>query len=653
MSNIITTDIATIVDSDKITLVNNPSFIQFIGNQGLNEKLDTLVIKFNGIMQPNDNFENLYYIGFTYTDNGILYNVKYVQTVDAEYAAQYNNIFYQGNTVVDTVRNLQQKLLDNNFLVNNFIISANNDLLSIKPKVGDASKAYTLSYITGYATTTDPHIEINGAITYITPSVISSGTEEVDNTIPTFTLTVNSFTSNDALPAAALLTFVENNSKNSYKIQGTTDKSLIDGNKNYFYLNSNPVITCNNLIQALLTVPFFKNNFILSVDGDEFSLVGKRNNPNFSFNVTYNPSFCSINNTQYTINNSNVLYNSQIELDIYKNNQYVTTVSKSYIDSDVWFDVNNILNRTMKSYPNCLFLPNNILDSGTTMKYNYNSKYIKNYDTQFINFSENKYVVDGFVRTLEPNDINSYIYSADEDVECNILTNKLDRIYNIGEDISANIIIEPNDDTSYTIGLLIKYYENNKLVNENIIDTDNGKDLISSIYVTADKILITDRTQFIDVVWVKIPNESPDDFYEISSYIRYKILRECNDSYGFMFLNKLGGWDIYYFNSDFNTEFKTEVTTSFKTLQPNYKLSDTYEKVEFKETEETFAIKSMVNKETAEWLKELSTSKYVYSLFDNNRYVIVQDFDLSISDKDLFEVTMKYTYSDTYNTILK
>lgn len=75
--------------------------------------------------------------------------------------------------------------------------------------------------------------------------------------------------------------------------------------------------------------------------------------------------------------------------------------------------------------------------------------------------------------------------------------------------------------------------------------------------------------------------------------------------------------------------------------------------MERKEVDEMFVIKSMVNKETAEWLKELSTSKYVYSLFYNNRYVIVQDFGLSIGDKDLFEVTMKYTYTDSYNTNIK
>lgn len=482
--------------------------------------------------------------------------------------------------------------------------------------------------------------------------IIFSGKGESTAPIPTFTLTVNSTPSGE-LPVAAQLIFTETVSGTKHTIQGTTNKKLLAGNKNYFYLNSNSTITCNNLVQALLADSFFKSNFIFSVVNNKVSLTGKRKNPNFSFSLSYNTTFCTVNSANYVIANTNTLYNSQVELDIYRNDEFITTVSKSYIDGDVWFDINNILNRVITSYPNCLFNPNKVVNSGSNMKYKYHSKRIKDYETEYINFSDYKYVVDGFKRTLEANNITDYIYSPDEDEEVEILTDNLNRIYNIGEDISANIIVKDSEITNFKIGLLIKYYENNKLVNENIVDSSGGSDLIKSIYVTADKILITDRTQFIDVAFIRIPNESPDDYYEVSSYIRYTILRECNDSYGFMFLNKLGGWDVYYFNSDFSTEFKTDTTTSFKTLQPDYKISDTYEKVERKDVNETFVIKSMVNKETAEWLKELSTSKYVYSLFGDNRYIIVQDFDLSISDKDLFEVVMKYVFADTYNTNIK
>lgn len=487
--------------------------------------------------------------------------------------------------------------------------------------------------------------------------IVFSGKGEISTAIPKFELTVKSFTATEELPAVAQLIFTESISGTKHTIQGTTNKKLLVGNKNYFYLNNDPVITCNNLVQALLANSFFKSNFIFTIINNKLTLQGKRKNPHFSFKLDYNTTFCTANTANYVISNTNTLYNSTVELDVYRNDEFITTVSKSYIDGDVWFDINNILNRVIKSYPTCLFNSNNIVDSGSTMQYKYYSKRIKDFDTEYINFSDYKYVVDGFVRTLEANDIDDYIYSPEIDDEVSILTNNLNRIYNIGEDISANLIVSPKYDADYVgsfkIGLLIKYYENNRLVKEDIIDTDKGENLINSVYITADKIDINDRTQFIDVAFVRIPDESPEDYYEISNYIRYTILRECNDSYGFMFLNKLGGWDIYYFNSDHSTEFKTDATTSFKTIQPNYKVSDTYERVERKEVDETFVIKSMVNKETAEWLKELSTSKYVYSLFDNNRYVIVKDFDLSIGDKDLFEVTMKYTYADTYNTNIK
>ena len=120
-----------------------------------------------------------------------------------------------------------------------------------------------------------------------------------------------------------------------------------------------------------------------------------------------------------------------MELDIYRNDEFITTVSKSYIDGDIWFDINNILNRVITSYPNCLFQPNKLVDSGSNMKYKYHSKRIKDYETEYINFSDYKYVVDGFKRTLEANDLSDYIYSPDEDSEIEILTDNLNRIYNI------------------------------------------------------------------------------------------------------------------------------------------------------------------------------------------------------------------------------
>jgi len=482
------------------------------------------------------------------------------------------------------------------------------------------------------------------------------GLGDDNNVIPTFEITVNApANTNDGF---FTITEIATDTKHTFK--GTQNKDLILGNTNIFYIHpTNNTITANNIAACILRDGWFKSSFNISTVNNKIIVVGKRKNPNFSFSISEVSNInLSYDNPDYIITNNNSLYNSTIELDVYGNdNKFITSVSKTYIDgSGLWFDINNTLNRMMVSYPNLLFNTNTLVDSGSTMLYNFKAKRTKNYETEYFYQSPVKYVIDGFVRTLEPNNIDEYIYLPDVDEKVNILTNNTNRYYNVGEDITANFIykdVQLSD--AFKIGCLIKYYENTKLVDEEIINVSDDKyNLVNSIYITADKINITEDTQYFDVVFIKIPTASPTDYYEISTSVRHIILDVCNANKGFLFLNKLGGWDIYYFNSDFSNEFKTNATTSFKTLQPEYTVSDSYQKVERKDVSETFIIKSMVTKEQAEWLKELSTSKYVYSITnDDNRYVIVNDFDLSVADKDLFEVTMKYQMADSYNTNIK
>ena len=65
--------------------------------------------------------------------------------------------------------------------------------------------------------------------------IIFSGKGESTAPIPTFTLTVNSTPSGE-LPVAAQLIFTETVSGTKHTIQGTSNKKLLAGNKNYFCL---------------------------------------------------------------------------------------------------------------------------------------------------------------------------------------------------------------------------------------------------------------------------------------------------------------------------------------------------------------------------------------------------------------------------------
>ena len=137
--------------------------------------------------------------------------------------------------------------------------------------------------------------------------------------------------------------------------------------------------------------------------------------------------------------------------------------------------------------------------------------------------------------------------------------------------------------------------------------------------------------------------------------MKYNVVPEClNRTNEFAFLNRLGGWDSFNFGGTWSTEFKTDVSTIYKTLLPDYKISSEIESVFKKEVEEQFVIQSdMVDYETVEWLRELAASKVVYEL-DTLRYVIVDDLTLKYNDdEDTYQVEMKYHFSDTFNGIIK
>ena len=108
--------------------------------------------------------------------------------------------------------------------------------------------------------------------------------------------------------------------------------------------------------------------------------------------------------------------------------------------------------------------------------------------------------------------------------------------------------------------------------------------------------------------------------------LKYFVIPEClNRTNEFAFLNRLGGWDSFNFGGTWSTEFKTDVSTIYKTLLPDYKISSEIESVFKKEIEEQFVIQSdMVDYKTVEWLRELAASKVVYELY-SLKYVIVEE----------------------------
>jgi len=99
-----------------------------------------------------------------------------------------------------------------------------------------------------------------------------------------------------------------------------------------------------------------------------------------------------------------------------------------------------------------------------------------------------------------------------------------------------------------------------------------------------------------------------------------------------------------------NDEFKVTSSSIFKTLQPGFKSYTDIESMSSKSIEEKFILlTSPITYDRVEWLRELIVSPAVYEL-SSLRYVLVDDLTLKYStEEDLYQIELKYHYSDSFN----
>lgn len=270
------------------------------------------------------------------------------------------------------------------------------------------------------------------------------------------------------------------------------------------------------------------------------------------------------------------------------------------------------------------------------------------------------YVLNGYDYTLNNNDLTDYVYDTLYPTVIKPLTNAPDKNYVIGQTEYFNFILSDaqhniNISPEFNFGLSYRYYTPSGEYIMTINRQDKNRKqmyVVNTIQLNPDIETVEKNTNKTVGSFTVALNK---DNTPISEELKYNVVPEClNRTNEFAFLNRLGGWDSFNFGGTWSTEFKTDVSTIYKTLLPDYKISSEIESVFKKEVEEQFVIQSdMVDYETVEWLRELAASKVVYEL-DTLRYVIVDDLTLKYNDdEDTYQVEMKYHFSDNFNSIVR
>jgi len=454
-------------------------------------------------------------------------------------------------------------------------------------------------------------------------------------------------------------------------------------------------MTAQNLRYCFMQNPYLKNNFEVIagfetdqtgniVNGNSIVLKAKGLGVKYDLSEQLPDDFIAKTIVNNTVENyDSIDYNTgdyTVDLDIYSDTgvflgeddalieknagKYITTLSKTYHEQSIWFDLNTLFSR--KAVFSGDFLDaDGWCNAGTIADYRIIGKRSNGKQHDIIYSSGVLYVVNGYDYTLNENNLDDYVIDIVEydgkaikpltNSPClNHITGQKHYFNFILKDQIHNVSIPGFTLPQSGIGLLYRFFtQSYDYIGETIRHEQKQKqfDMVNTIELNLDSLIIetesltSKKVGQVEVFLCK-------DKVEVSEPMRFNIVPSNSVIVkDFAFLNRLGGWDTFNFGNEESVEFKTTAETFYKTLSPKYKTSDTLETVLRKTVSEQLAVKtSPMKREIVEWLRELSASPAVYELA-TKRYVIVDDFTLKYNPKDdLFQIEMKYHYSDNYNS---
>lgn len=487
-------------------------------------------------------------------------------------------------------------------------------------------------------------------------------------------------------PTQTLIELTEAESGIKHIYQGTNNAKNV--NDTTFLLNVDRSITAQNIRNTLLKDSFFSSNFDItipfSINGSEINngyviyLLSKGGGSKYQFSFnTLNNTFISVSGNPNSSSNSDTIDggkgNAEIELDVYEDTDvflgendapvnsdfgnYVTTLSKNYYKESIWFETNTLMNKKI-GYSTDFLYSDDWVDAGTSLNYRFVAKKYDGLNRIPFYISNVLYIFNGYDYTLNPNDISDYVYDGTKGFDTvKPLTNQPIKKYVDGQNEYFSFIFSDaqhalNLSNEYNLGLTYKYYtQSGEYISSQTKHNKNRK-----IFKVVNTVKLNPNISGVESSSNKVVGYFTVGLSRngsvVSNELRYDVIPSCyNKILEFAFLNRLGGWDTFNFNGEWSNDFKLDESTNiFKTLLPNYSISDEIESVYSKTMNEVFSVQSSsIGYNTVEWLKELAASKAVYEL-STKRYVIIQDLNLKYNSKDnQYQVEMKYRYSDTIN----
>jgi len=477
------------------------------------------------------------------------------------------------------------------------------------------------------------------------------------------------------IPTATILRLTEP-SGIVHAFHGSTDPDEVGGS--VYFVAPTVSDTAENLRQVLIANRWIAANFKIIlpavwtgsalVNGTTLNIKSKGTGaafnitiaaPNNTANVAYTitpVAAVSINNDSISGEDST----AEIELDVYtapavflgeedrpttaaKIGTFAIPLQKTYAGQPLWFEL-NALNAQYGGFN----LPpaSGWFNTGTVRVYRFAAK-VRGLNSFTFYQSSALFVLNGYGPASEDKDLTPYIY--DNNV-VKLLTNKPRTPYVKGQKEFLNFIFkDPTRGTGaeFTLQVAYRMYSTSDkflgVVYSGAV-LRSALSIVNTCVLNIDAALLAHPTA--GIVRVSLARGTTYASESLEYTIRPDGLHDLTE---FSFLNRLGGWDSFNFDSLGRNEIKPQQDTFNKTVTPEYKKGDSIETVYTVSLLSTYTVEGApVSDEVAEWLKELAAARVV--LDGGGNYVIKDDFTLTVSStsRNMQIPTIKYRLSETY-----
>lgn len=252
---------------------------------------------------------------------------------------------------------------------------------------------------------------------------------------------------------------------------------------------------------------------------------------------------------------------------------------------------------------------------------------------------------------FETVDYNDYFCSQYNVEKKYFLTRNFNRIYNYGEYVGLSILTDRSD--AYTT-LTKKYYTNSGsyltsstgYVYRDV--SNNRMDFYDTFDIESVESNTGHQVGYVEVVAVSQGGD------ELTYPIRFEVQPRCGMTDTLFYINAIGGLESFTFMGGVTENSSIDEITIYR-KNPKKPYEDTYELdfVKQKSMDDTVTVKThRIDRTTAQWLKELQKSRYVFKFLGSGdpkfKMVVIESFDIELpSDERRFELECTYRYADS------